>query len=237
ALWPVTWGYALEHLLGQVSDDAVALARGHFLTNVAASGALPVLRVGRQPYGVVAATSLAQWRLLDPPDLDALMVPLLTGLAPTWRAALNQVPSVRPGVDLGAVLAGSVAMSPVSVHYAARAVTHPDPDFGTFDRVAQALAPIRALGLTLDPALAAAVFDRQIAALTGPLAADAPSETAAVPVAQNYVRWLVLNGLDTVRTGAPPAGANALLFALLRHALLREYATAALRIVRARGLA
>jgi hypothetical protein len=237
ALWPVTWGYALDQLLGAVSDDAVATARGHFLTNVAAGGALPVLRVGRQPYGVLAATSLAQWRLLDPPDLDALMVPLLTGIAPAWRAALNRVPCVAPGVDLGAVLAGSVAMSPVSVHYATRGVTRPDTDIGTFARLAQALAPMRALGLALDPALAGAVFDRQLTGLTGPLAADAPSETVAVPAAQSYVHWLTFNGLDTLRSGAPPGGANTLLFALLRHALLREYATAALRIVRARGLA
>ena len=125
ALWPVTWGYALDQLLGAISDDSVATARGHFLANVAAGGALPVLRVGRQPYGVLAATSLAQWRLLDPPDLDALMVPLLTGLAPAWRAALNQVPCVAPGVDLAAVLAGSVAMSPVSVHYATRGADAP----------------------------------------------------------------------------------------------------------------
>jgi len=237
ALWPVTWGYALDQLLGAISDDAVATARGHFLASVTAGGALPVLRAGRQPYGVLAATSLAQWRLLDPPDLDAQMVPLLNGLAPAWRAALNGVPCVAPGVDLGAVLAGSVAMSPVSVHYAARGVTRPDADIGAFARLAQALAPIRALGLALDPALAGAVFDRQIAGLTGPLAADAPSETAAIPAAQSYVSWLVRNGLDTVRSGAPPGGANTLLFALLRHALLREYATAALRIVRARGLA
>jgi hypothetical protein len=237
ALWPVTWGYALDQLLGAISDDAVATARGHYLTSVAAAGALPVLRVGRQPYGVLAATSLTQWRLLDPPDLDALMVPLLNGLAPAWRAALNSVPRVAPGVDLGAVLAGSVAMSPVSVHYGARGVTRPAADIGTFARLAQALAPIRALGLALDPALTGAVFDRQLAALTGPLAADALSETAALPAAHSYLRWLVDNGLDTVRSGAPPGGANTLLFALLRHALLRAYATAALRIVRARGLA
>src|SRR5205814_1870237 len=106
-----------------------------------------------------------------------------------------------------------------------------------FARLAQALAPIRALGLGLDPALAGAVFDRQLARLTGPLAADAPSETVALPAGQSYLNWLVYNGLDTVRSGAPPGGANTLLFALLRHALLREYATATLRIVRARGLA
>ena len=237
ALWPVTWGYALDQLLGAISDDVVATARGHFLANVAAGGALPVLRVGRQPYGVLTATSLAQWRLLDPSDLDAVLVPLLNGLAPAWRAALDRVPCVAPGVDLAAVLAGSVAMSPVSVHYATRGVTRPAADIGTFFRLLQGLAPIRALGLPLVPALAGAVFDRQFAGLTGPLAADAPSETVAIPAAQSYVSWLVRNGLDTVRSGAPPGGANTLLFALLRHALLREYATAALRIVRARGLA
>ena len=71
ALWPVTWGYMLDQLAGELSDDAIAAARAHFLANVAAGGALPALRLGRQPYGVLPATSLRRWRLLDPADLDA----------------------------------------------------------------------------------------------------------------------------------------------------------------------
>ena len=74
ALWPVTWGYMLDQLAGELSDDAIAAARAHFLASVAAGGALPTLRLGRQPYGVLAVTSLGQWRLLDPPDLDAQLV-------------------------------------------------------------------------------------------------------------------------------------------------------------------
>ncbi len=81
------------------------------------------------------------------------------------------------------------------------------------------------------------MFGPSATSLTGPLVADQPSETVPLPAAQSYINWLVFNGLDTLRTGAPPGGANTLLFALLRHALLRSYANAVLRIVRARGLA
>ena len=31
ALWPVTWGYLLDQLAGELSDDAIATARAHFL--------------------------------------------------------------------------------------------------------------------------------------------------------------------------------------------------------------
>ena len=147
------------------------------------------------------------------------------------------MPRVTPGGDLGTVLANAVAMSPVSMRYAARGVTLPAPG----RRHVHAPRPGAAAGpgarAALDPALARAVFGPSATPLTGPLVADQPSETAPLPAAQNYINWLVRNGLDTLRTGAPPGGANTLLFALLRHALLRAYANAALRIVRARGLA
>ena len=236
-LWPATWGYMLDQLAGDLSGGALAAARAHLIASVAASGALPALRLGRQPYGVLAATSLAQWRLLDPSDLDARLPPLLTALAPVWRAALNVVPRVAPGTDLGTVLATAVAMSPVSLSYAARGLSLPAPDAATFARLRQALEPVRALGLPLDPALARAVFDPSVTTLSGPLVADQPSETAPLVPAQNYIAWLTRTGVDQVRTGDPPAGANTLLFTLLRHALLRTYATTAVRIALARGLA
>ena len=237
SLWPVTWGYLLDQLAGGLSDDAVATAREHFLTNVAASGALPTLRLGRQPYGLLAVTSLRQWRLLDPVDLDATLPRLLQALAPTWSAALGALPRVAPGLDLGDALATAVAMSPVSLAYGARGLSLPPPDAAAFARLQQALGPVHALGLPLDPALARAAFEPLVTPLTGPLVTDQPSETEPLPPGQNYITWLVQSGLDAVRDGVPPGSANTLLFALLRHALLRAYATAALRILRARGLA
>lgn len=237
ALWPVTWGYMLDQLAGELSDAAIAAARTHYLASVTAGGALPALRLGRQPYGVLPVTSLRRWRQLDPADLDAQLVPLLNGLTPAWTAALSSVPRITRGGNLATVLAEAVAMGPVSLRAATRGVTLPTPDAGTFSRIGQALQPIQALGLPLQPALARAVFGGLAAPLSGPFAADQPSETAPMPAAQSYISWLVNNGLDTVRTGTPPSGANTLLFALLQHALQRAYATAALRIVQARGLA
>jgi hypothetical protein len=236
ALWPATWGYMLDQLAGELSDEALAATRAHFLANVAAGGSLPTLRLGRQPYGVLATTSLRQWRLLDPADLDAQLPALLNALVAVWRVALDAVPRVAPGVDLATALAGAVAMSPVSVHFGARGLSLAG-DVSAFARVRQALEPVTQLGLTVEPALAHAVFDLDVTTLTRPLVADAVSETAPLPQATNFITWLVNSGLDALRTGTPQGGSNTLLFALLHHALLRAYANAAVRIVRARGLA
>ncbi|MDA0171420.1 hypothetical protein OJ998_20135 [Solirubrobacter taibaiensis] len=236
ALWPVTWGHLLDQLTDELSDETVATARTHFLTSVASGGGLPALRLGRQPYGVLPVTSLSQWRQYDPPDLDAQLVPLLRALTPTWRAAQGTIPRIAPGADVAAVLATAVSMSPTSLHFASRDVTLPGPDALTFNRVAQALAPLRALGLQLTPELAHAVFDPNVTDLTGPLVTAQPGDTA-MPAATNFLTWLATSGLEALRTGTPPAGANALLFVLLRHALLRTYALSALRIAKARGLA
>jgi len=37
----------------------------------------PAVRLGRQPYGVLPVTSLNRWQLLDPPEVDAVLPPLL----------------------------------------------------------------------------------------------------------------------------------------------------------------
>ena len=204
----------------------IAAARAHFLTNVTAGGPLPALRLGRQPYGVLAATSLAQWRLLDPPDLDAQLVPLLSALIPAWRAALAE----RPARDARRrprrrARRRAVAMSPVSVHYArARRHAARPPTSRRSRGSRRRCAPIRALGLALEPALARAVFDPAATALTGPAGRRTqPSETARRRRA-SISSLAGHNGLDARAHRHAAGGANTLLFALLRHALLREYA-------------
>ncbi|MBE2315697.1 hypothetical protein DVA67_006905 [Solirubrobacter sp. CPCC 204708] len=235
ALWPATWGHLLDQLTDELSDETVATARAHFLTSVAAGGGLPALRLGRQPYGVLPAISLSQWRQYDPAALDEQLVPLLRNLAPTWRAALGTIPRLAPGTDLATFLATAVSMSPHSLRHSIRGVTTPSPDALTFARVAQALAPLRALNLDLQPELAHAVFESAATELTGPLVTAQPGD-APMPTGASFIAWLAASGLDALRTGTPPAGANALLFVLLRHALLRTYALTALRIAKARGI-
>jgi hypothetical protein len=239
ALWPATWGYALEQLLGSVPDAALGEARAHFIAHVRARGPLAGLRLGRQPYGLLPATSLQRWALLDPADVDAALPPILRALVPVWRAAATSVPRVTADAAIDQVLSGALTMSPVSVRYAARNVAlHPHADDGdAFARRQQALALPRTLDLDIEPRLADAGFELGATDLTGPLVAAAASETDPLPDDSNYVRWLAESGWEAVRAGAPPGGGNTLLFALLRHALLRQYAGTALRILRARSLA
>ena len=58
-LWPATGGYFLEQLFAVGPDPAAA--RRHAVDYVRPDGPLPIMRVGRQPYGVLPVTSLDRW--------------------------------------------------------------------------------------------------------------------------------------------------------------------------------
>ena len=65
ALWPATWGYFLTQMIG-FDNTGLTLAgedwaREHAVDHLRPGGPLPVLRIGRQPYGVLPVTSLDGW--------------------------------------------------------------------------------------------------------------------------------------------------------------------------------
>ena len=69
ALWQTTWGYFLLQMLGvgaanenPLTDDDITWARGHFIDYVRATGPLPALRIGKQPYGILPVTLLNAWQ-------------------------------------------------------------------------------------------------------------------------------------------------------------------------------
>jgi len=237
ALWPATWGYMLEHLVGGLGDEAIAEARAHFIEHVTDAGPVPTLRLGRQPYGVLPVTSLERWKLLDPAGVDAEAPTLLRALAPAWRAAAAALPRVREGAAIEDLLPEALGMSPVSVGFDARGLALPSPNAFTFDRQQAALAVIRALNLGIEPVLSRAGYAGVASPLTGPLVTTTLSETEPLASGENYVAWLAAATLDQIRTATPPAGGDTLLFSLLRHSLLRVYASTAVRIARARGVA
>ncbi len=64
ALWPATLGYYMEQMMEPVfSEDTVRATREFFNRFVIGRGTVPLVRVGRQPYGVLPATvwSRAAW--------------------------------------------------------------------------------------------------------------------------------------------------------------------------------
>jgi hypothetical protein len=237
ALWPVTWGYMLEHLVGGLGDDAIAEVRTHFVKHVEGEGPLATLRLGRQPYGLLPVTSIERWKLLDPGGVDAEIPPLLRALAPAWRVAAASLPRVREGAAIEDVLPEALGMSPVSLSFDARGLELPPPNAFTFDRRQAALAAVRALDLGIEPVLSRVGYSGVATQLSGPLVTPFPSETEPLAPDANYIGWLADAAFDDVRAGAPPAGGDTLLFALLRHSLLRVYASAAVRIARAHDTA
>jgi hypothetical protein len=100
-LWPVTWGEYFNHLMVDeagheaVPSNAVADLKERFLADVRGGAALPCLRVGAQPYGVLPVRftePLAQWL-----DASPWFEQVLLHLRPKWiDAAGGAVPRLDP---------------------------------------------------------------------------------------------------------------------------------------------
>ena len=111
ALWPATWGYFLLQMLGvggtgesPLTDDDIAWVRSHFINFVRASGPLPALRVGKQPYGILPVTSLNAWTQpgAQPglPTRDELLCKVLRDLREIWRHNYPDVPRLGRTEDI-----------------------------------------------------------------------------------------------------------------------------------------
>ena len=120
ALWQASWGYYLGNMVGFESTgftpEGLAWARDHFVSHVRAAGAFPIVRAGRQPYGVLPVTSLDLWKPGAGAEVtlsrDAFLKDLLVGVRDKfWRSKLDQVARVGqrqappdPDADLADVM-------------------------------------------------------------------------------------------------------------------------------------
>ena len=249
ALWEAGWGYFLSNLYGfestGLTPEAVDRARSHAARFVRAGGPFPALRVGRQPYGIVPVTSLDLWHAGQDADaavlawLRDLLVRLRDGV---WREQLPQVPRLGrrleppdPDADLAEVMHADGVSSAYRVrsqfgrHYFehVRAFMSENLRGDGFIPAQDALAagPLRVAGLPGNgaaPRVSRHVFDERAWAVTAPVARGEPAFIASL-LAEPTIAGIA---------GLP---ASTLLQALLRHALLREYAVAAARIAAAGG--
>ena len=131
ALWPGTLGYFLESMLHPiVGDDTVERAREFFVRHVSGRGALPAIRVGRQPYGILPATARSRlsWFARKPTtrrDVDGPFLQRLYGHLRTMEAdvspLLQRVSYIgKPGVDPQQVLLDVVGLHAGSVEFQQR---------------------------------------------------------------------------------------------------------------------
>ncbi|MFN8473511.1 MAG: hypothetical protein U0822_15075 [Anaerolineae bacterium] len=282
ALWQATWGYFLAQMVGvgdsggsPLTDDDIAWARGHFVDYVRASGPLPAVRIGKQPYGILPVTSLNAWKPRAGQESlfkrDGALRDFLTQLRALWRRNVADVPRLgrsndvdqSSGLDkdLAEVLSMEGLSSSYSIHNlmgrqyienlwvllsADLFLGHPMPMqlraqithgqfrawFAKHDQMTGAV--LQTLGLNWRPRVARGVYAPPVVTLRGALVQTDPGES----LAPNYIQALLAaSTLDAIRRETilqPPP--RALLYLLLRHSMLLEYAAAASRLLVKRGL-
>jgi hypothetical protein len=103
ALWPGTLGYWMASMMAPVFPPGVIdLTRTLFTRYVVASGAIPAIRIGTQPYGIVPVTALSRMKWFNqspvagsPADPLATFAgqvyPVLQALEREWRSLVPHV--------------------------------------------------------------------------------------------------------------------------------------------------
>ena len=94
-LWPTTWGYYLEQMMGDnVTPQQRAAASRHGVPWVQARGPLPALRTGTMPYGILPCTPFDRWQAAND-EIEAVfertLVDILNRVLPFWRDAVGRV--------------------------------------------------------------------------------------------------------------------------------------------------
>ena len=227
---------------------------------VSGRGPVPAVRVGRQPYGILPATAHSRLRLGDqegPAALDGLAQRLGVARA-DWTALAQDTARVQASDAPIATLLDVLGLQATSVEYGQRYAESLADLYnranlaGLGERMlagyraggedAAAMELLARLGAAagVEPEVLRLFFFRATQRLRGPLIEDRPlSETAGLapvtPDGRGYIAWLAdaaRVSLETVRreqgfAATPP---DALLYLLLRHAVLLGYWDGAVRL-------
>lgn len=231
-LWPATWEYYLTNLVnGAVPDpnNTIPAARAFFVSWVRARGPWATLRIGRQPYGVLPVVWSGGYQPLAGDTLSAPLLSLMEKLRPTWRAASAKVPRVGQSSDPDATLAGILGMSPRSESYVGRSVMGPQYNEYYWKFLARPidvtwfakLGQLSTAGIT---AFAAAATPTRLGNSTY---LDRHFDIVSDPLLPSDLRTLGGMTLAQLRAATPTVFPTPLLWLLVRHAALRQYASTA----------
>ena len=232
-LWAATGGSFLEQMITGLSTADLDAARRFFIDYVRSQGPLPTLRIGRQPYGLLPAMSLAATTA----DRYTRMLTILRAI---WRRSLASVPHLRPGSDDELRLLEILRQQPLAAGHRVRLVFGTDTltalspsglpsDLSPHRQfVTQALRDLNAQQLAtatrLPDLLPADNTQPIVTALTGPT----PGPALA------FARTATFDDLlaETIPAGRP----STLLYALARHSVLLTQVGVAARVLIRRGL-
>jgi hypothetical protein len=241
ALWQVGWGYYLSNMIGAEAGltwETIAWVRQHFLEHVRCFGPLPAVRCGSQPYGILPVTSLTKWQGRTDETTDTELQKLLIKLRDgPWRDASGSIARIgrRAGPDPDGDLVDVMRTDAISSSYRTRNV------FGQHFLQHLFLRVFAGIGSS-DPAQTRMLENLQIGwrPRLAHLRNAAWQWNLKIPLVQggDVSPWRKLDpdyigdllDKDYAALLMPEAvdpGSATLLRTLLRHAYLREYASAA----------
>jgi hypothetical protein len=266
ALWTATGDFFADQLMEEDSRTREALSsadrawlRSHYADHVRARGPLPVLRVGRQPYGLLPATSFTTWRR-DPSSEPGALAGLhatLRALRPFWDVGVPTLPRIggpdQPGEDLDLPkperdVLRALGIAPVSRAVYVRAVrgalnacytnvlTGLERTCGDTleDRLTSTLH--RALGLDYQPVISHHQNETPATRLWLPLVRPLDQTGADAVEALALTFQVAVTRVDAKRLVVGPGDARTLLEALLRHVANLEYGYAAVQVASHHGV-
>lgn len=249
ALWPATWGYFLREMMAdELEKSDIDFIHRYYIDWVRASGWLPSLRLGQQPYGFWPVTALDDWQAnADDDPLYAKLSDYLDGTKRSWLNSINDVPTVGSFSNPAAYLMQVMGMNGASDRFFGRGAI--DDIYALNILQYQAMNP--QAGFDLDstqylPNLAGVIDDfadvydfdvwdpriRYFLFYAETFLLDGPRINYANAPAEEYIAWLLEANPDEVRLEAPYANKNMpLLYLLLRHAAWLEYGRTAYNIL------
>ena len=240
-LWPATLGYFLDQMLDGAAPDRERRERirTQFVKHVRNRGPLPILRVGRIPFGVLPVTSLSRWQPRSGDVLDASDVATLRAMVSAWARSADAIPVIGADGDGVARLAEILARGPVSTSYAARSVVGPVYATYLYDFLRMPLTAnwwarhhrVSTTGWDLArphggvPRVGRAVFAQEVVSLDAPIVGDDAS----------FLGALDSMDLAALRLNRDRGATTPLLYRLARHSLLVAYLAEARGILEGRG--
>lgn len=247
ALWPCTLGYFLKHMMEPVFTDVdIGEARRFFVENVRGRGPLPIFRVGGTPYALLPVTSLTRWQPASNASATERELPqALRVLRGIWTQSIPNVPRIGrttdPDLDLIETLGMDASTREARIRQAFGSALQDNLfNFYGIDIVISDWLRLRLLNArtVLDlighPEWAPRIVEMIFAETAdlfdhhqyGLITTTPLSEEAGL--AFNYIRWIRNNiSIKELRQENFPTGVEhpkALLYLLLRHAALVEYA-------------
>jgi len=238
-LWASTLGYYLDQLLDPLVDDAtIAALRNHARQFLQPGGPLPVIRTGRQPYGVLPIVAASRFAASNAGTVDHSLHAMLTKLRPFWEAVTGRLPHLGGSDDPDTTLLQVLQMTPRSAVARLRRVIGPEIEPNTEGLEQHALAQqfyaslLTRIGLGLpgNARIASFTVDPRDHSLRVPWVQ--PSLQEDLPLDPNYLADIA----RVLRTGGRAQleardSAGTLLAALTAQAALNEIDGAAAKVV------